>query len=694
MVERSSESWILPALHIFTLTALWVVQPLLVVLGQEPPFFAAHDTESTHLAAMLLAFGIALPASLVAVEVAAGWISTGLRRALHLAWIGTLCGAGALLILNPIPGISENRVHATAIILAIASASAYARFRGVRLLLSVASPVIVLVPGLFLLRAEIWQSVLFPETPGRPDITLSHPAPVVFVVFDGLRLSDLMDASGGIDASRMPNFAALAEDATWYRNATTVAASTVHALPAILTGLRPSPAWNPQLLRSQNLFSLLEDSHEVFGLEPVTSLCPRHLCRGRDRARFGPASGLLIADSAVVYLNTLLPVGVRMGWIPEIGDQWSNFGWWPSDASKTEQARRFGRDTGTRVAAFDSFLEAIAASPRPTLHFIHSMLPHGAFAYFPSGRRYNHPPPQRDRAIGTRLRGWMRDELGVFQAEKRYLMQVGLVDELVGRLRRRLEDLGLYDQSVLVVTSDHGWSFLPGERARHVNPRTQSDILPIPLFIKRPGQEQGSIDDRLVQSVDILPMLLEILGAEVDVEMDGRDTSVPALEQRIYYYDAESIAIPEQDDLWRESLARRLARFGADTPFERLLQTGEFEALHGLEISEFELDEDSSFEFTLEDAQQYRNFDPNGQTVPAFIHGRLLKAPRFVEIVLAATVNGRVAGVTTAFGIGNGRFQVLVPEASFRPGENKIALWTVDTDKSPPHLSRIRRSRQ
>ena len=53
------------------------------------------------------------------------------------------------------------------------------------------------------------------------------------VIFDELPLTSLMDEKRQIDPVRYPNFAALADDGYWFRNATTVTDYTVQAVPAI-----------------------------------------------------------------------------------------------------------------------------------------------------------------------------------------------------------------------------------------------------------------------------------------------------------------------------------------------------------------------------------------------------------------------------------------------------------------------------
>ncbi|HRK48306.1 MAG TPA: hypothetical protein PK324_21940, partial [Nocardioides sp.] len=56
-------------------------------------------------------------------------------------------------------------------------------------------------------------------------------APVVLVVLDEFPLASLLDEGDRIDAEQFPNLARLAEDATWFRNASGVSPTTPEAVP-------------------------------------------------------------------------------------------------------------------------------------------------------------------------------------------------------------------------------------------------------------------------------------------------------------------------------------------------------------------------------------------------------------------------------------------------------------------------------
>ena len=103
--------------------------------------------------------------------------------------------------------------------------------------------------------------------------------PVVMILFDEFPLSSLLDAKGRIDRRVYPNFAALADASTWYRNATGVAGYTPWALPAMLTGNYPANARAPSYTEyPDNLFTLLSRYYDVKAYETISQLCPPRQC--------------------------------------------------------------------------------------------------------------------------------------------------------------------------------------------------------------------------------------------------------------------------------------------------------------------------------------------------------------------------------------------------------------------------------
>jgi len=91
--------------------------------------------------------------------------------------------------------------------------------------------------------------------------------------------------------------------------------------------------------------------------------------------------------------------------------------------------------------------------------------------------------------------------------------EIRYFDEQFETLVTRLRDDGLFDQSIIVFTSDHGEEFLEHGQVGHCRGVWET-LTRVPLFIKVPGMNGGRRVDDAVQLVDILPTLLALLGIE------------------------------------------------------------------------------------------------------------------------------------------------------------------------------------
>jgi hypothetical protein len=320
---------------------------------------------------------------------------------------------------------------------------------------------------------------------------------------------------------RFPGFARLARTSTWYRNAVTVSKATERAVPAILTGRHVERGTLPiHADHPNNLFTLLGDSHELNVHEGLTRLCPARLCPQRARRSLRTDVRLFLEDLGVVYLHAVLPDGLRDR-LPSIDNRWENF-----------RGRRSGV-APDRAAVVERFLRSVGPRRRPALHFLHVLLPHAPYEYLPSGERYEAPPGMP----GLRHEEWGPDRWLAAQAQQRYLLQVGYVDRLVGRLLDRLQAADLLEQSLVVVTADHGVSFHAGD-GRRTSRAHREDIAFVPLFVKLPGQREPRVVDRPVSTTDVLPMIARASGINVPwhtdagLTMDGARLDVRDLARR------------------------------------------------------------------------------------------------------------------------------------------------------------------
>jgi arylsulfatase A-like enzyme len=176
-----------------------------------------------------------------------------------------------------------------------------------------------------------------------------------------------------------------------------------------------------------------------------------------------------------------------------------------------------------RGAVFEAFIEKIRPAEKPDVFFIHSMLPHSPWLFQPNGReavvksrlRHFGLRPQDD-PLRTYAHEWYPDSFAVNQALQKALLQFQYVDVLLGKLLDSLNSQGLFDDTLLILASDHGSSFIPGHSYRSVNDTTMSNIASVPLFIKFPGQKAGTIDDLPASLMDILPTVIDVLDLNPD----------------------------------------------------------------------------------------------------------------------------------------------------------------------------------
>jgi arylsulfatase A-like enzyme len=111
--------------------------------------------------------------------------------------------------------------------------------------------------------------------------------------------------------------------------------------------------------------------------------------------------------------------------------------------------------------------------------------------------------------------------------KKHYAATVGF-DENIGRILKVLEESGELDNTVIMVTADHGyilgeWHFMD-KRLMH------EPSIRIPLLVRYPDRiKAGTLSDKMVLNLDTAPTILELAGVDVPSAMQGRSL-VPLLE--------------------------------------------------------------------------------------------------------------------------------------------------------------------
>jgi arylsulfatase A-like enzyme len=104
-------------------------------------------------------------------------------------------------------------------------------------------------------------------------------------------------------------------------------------------------------------------------------------------------------------------------------------------------------------------------------------------------------------------------------------------DRCLGELITRLKNEGLYDNTIIVVTADHGIALPRGKQFLY------SQGLHIPLVIRWPASVKPStVDDRLVSNIDIEPTILALAGLPIPPTVQGKDVLNPANPARRYIF--------------------------------------------------------------------------------------------------------------------------------------------------------------
>jgi hypothetical protein len=636
-----SNSALARGLQLAGLSSLAVAQPLLDLLQRHPPFLVAHRAGRTEIALLVVVLVLGLPAAAWGVEEILRRISRRLADAVHLAWLGLLVAATALPALGRAPAAGGSLLVALAIALGGGATVAYARFPRVRTFTTVLALAPLVFTAAFLGDRSIAKLMAPPPTARVAGLAPESDVQVVVVVFDELPTTSLLDENGDIDAIRYPSFARLARTSTWLRRASGVHALTEHAIPAVLTGRYPNPDLLPIASdHPQNLFTLLSGSLEMHVDEPFTSLY-RPATEDAISRRIARARGL-VADLSVVYLHVLLP----RDWaatLPPVTQAWSDF-------TRASVLRQKQERTGTftdRPERFRDFVQSIAPSAAPTLHFLHVALPHVPWQYAPSGRIY-YPPIDFDFWDNT----WGSLEWWVVQGYQRHLLQLALVDTLLGELLDRLEATGLWQHTLLIVTADHGASFRKGESRRDpASMQHPEDVLGVPLFVKLPGQTEGSRELRNVETVDVLPTIADALSIRVPWEIDG----CSALD------------------------SRKLALFGSGARANGLFLVGDYKDLVGRRVTEVGTGETGNARVQV----MKRAFDRADERPESFalarITGVLDRNPtRLNPPYLAIALDGRIEAAVPAFARRRGgfTFSAMLPEDRYRPG-TEVEIYAV-----------------
>jgi len=132
----------------------------------------------------------------------------------------------------------------------------------------------------------------------------------------------------------------------------------------------------------------------------------------------------------------------------------------------------------------------------------------------------------------------LKEMIDLYDGEIRY------TDNAVSSLLMELEKLGIYDDTLIIITSDHGDEFNEHSQLGHLA-KLYDELIRVPLVIKWPGSDGDVTIDQQVQLLDIAPTILEFSGIDKPANflgtsllslMKGKTTSVGVVSETVHKY--------------------------------------------------------------------------------------------------------------------------------------------------------------
>jgi hypothetical protein len=661
-------------LHLSILILLAIVQPLFSVLSQSPEFFIVRGNRSIDVVMLVILLCIGLPAAFALLEIVCRLISQTLQKAVHIFFMFALLMILITYGFHQLRLLSGYVIIVFSFLIALLLLLIYFRTPAVRIFFTFLAPAFVLIPLLFLTNQKISQLLRTPAASKTLPAVHSN-IPVVLIVFDEFALGSLLDENGSLDAVAFPNFAAFAQQSTWYRNVTAVSDHTEDVVPAILSGIYPreklSPtAWN----HPDNLFALLQASYDL----KVTESLTRILSKPRKTVdSFAERMWSLLEDGAAIYLQAVLPPELAQKF-PAINQTWQDF--WKGGSEIQTKKKYDGRG-----GMFEEFIASISPSKRTPLYFLHTVLPHGPWEYFPSGVRYNFGRWTTPLAAEDTLQDWNGNQLSATRAYQRYLLQVGYVDRLVGKTMDRFKAIGIYDQALIIMIADHGISFVGDQKRREVTSTNIEDVLMVPLFIKYPYQHEVKTDDQPAESIDITPTIADVLKLQLPWKHDGVSLlSENGRKKKIAFEwfggNGRVLRIDQPQIQNSANWKKKIQLFGKGG-IEKVFHYRTAPDLVGHPLKEFQVQDGSEAKIELQNEEWYRSVNIESGFLPAQVTAKLRNESSEKSLPVAISINGTICAVAEQFKNGNDQAIVsITPESCFRPGFNDLQFFFINND--------------
>ncbi len=314
---------------------------------------------------------------------------------------------------------------------------------------------------------------------------------VFWIIFDEFSLLQSLVGGGSdsFDVNVVPNLAKFSRTSTWYSHARTLYATTDQAITALLLGQNDVPDLRQKSLssfqqnfllnfNSGNYLSSIAQNMDIFIVGGYLPYCRSFRTVHTGCLDFPEGFADHLSLFRIIWERTIpgmLIVFKGTGGLGKLITQYFD--------PEFPITRAF--DAGQ---SFDS----------PTFTYIHERLPHSPYQFKSDGtvKLWTYPAGPSNRLNLGKLK----------ELQQSYREQLTWLDSLFGEFLAQLQARNLYDQSWIVVMSDHGTSFDPHTRGRIFG---HEQVDRVPFLIRAPGQTHGVLDRRSVHIAEFFEIFLE-----------------------------------------------------------------------------------------------------------------------------------------------------------------------------------------
>ena len=380
------------------------------------------------------------------------------------------------------------------------------RIKPPRLSIYLAAFSLLFIAGAYLSAGLIWRGEINRKVDAQYGSSGKCPN-VIFIVIDALR-ADRVDLYGGA-RELTPNIDKYSSNGTVFRNALSNSSWTSPSVASYFTsrypGMNPIHSIDDQLPDTLVTLAeqLLEEGYYTRAISENMIVTPAN--------NYDQGFSDFIVNDGYGNKHSLFPPSLLIKMFPyfiEIGYQWGLI------------------DDGDGMSANAAAIDFIEKnSDKKYFLYLHYMGPH--LPYIPLKPRFS--AGEELTPVDLMLMKYIRSpeagslfRLSALKTLKdRYDDEVFESDLRIGELFRTLDEIGGWDNTMVILTSDHGEEFLEHGMGDHGNSMFR-ELLEVPLIVWLPAAEKtGKTVERRVELLDIAPTIFDFCGIEPTEKQEG-----------------------------------------------------------------------------------------------------------------------------------------------------------------------------